>query len=147
MLNVQNPIIAQVSIKKHVSLSIQPERRSRCLMEALFLPLIPINVQQITISALRATRLHSFHPITLHPAHGPLQTSWLIDYYCVFIYPSKLKKKKKKRALMCGISPTMATLPACFNTIAFTGNPAGFHPRAAQEKGKNSCPLHHRGGL
>lgn len=31
-----NPIIAQVSIKKHISLFIHPERCSHCLMEAFF---------------------------------------------------------------------------------------------------------------
>lgn len=37
-----------------------------------FLPLIPINVQKITISALKGDLcLHSFHPITFRPAHGP----------------------------------------------------------------------------
>lgn len=114
-----NPIIALVSIKKHVSLLlIHPEQCSHCLMEAFF-PMIPINVQQITISGLKGDLcLHSFHSITFHPAHGPhgrrglLITVRYAAATCVFIYPSKQKKHLCTASLPRSQPCALVSMPA-----------------------------------
>lgn len=137
-----NPIIAQVSIKKHISLFLHPEQCSHCLM-GFFLPLIPINVQQITISALKDDLcLHSFYPITFRPAHVPHRRRGLLIMVryaaatCVFIYPSNVRHLSHDR--------NSAHL---FQYPRFYGGPRWFPPASYEEKGKNSCLLHHQGCL